>query len=299
MKYKSIFSPKIARYLLKTGNSLYDIKPDKNDENKTIFIFENTEKLKNSLNNLKNIGEVQYNKYGLEMKIIKYCDKDNILIEFQDDTKAIVNTTYEKFCNGNVKNPYKSVYGVGYLGNTKTTENGKIKDSYSTWSSMMKRCYSKNYQEKYTSYIGCTVCDEWLCYENFEKWYDDNYYSIDNKRMCLDKDILIKGNKLYSPNTCVFVPNDINTLFIKRDKYRGKFPIGVCLDKNKNKYVSNCNNENGENHFIGIFSTPDDAFKAYKDYKESVIKNVAIKYKNQIPYKLYEAMIQYVVEEND
>ena len=117
--------------------------------------------------------------------------------------------------------------------------------------------------------------------------------------MCLDKDILIKGNKLYSPNTCVFVPNDINTLFIKRDKYRGKFPIGVCLDKNKNKYVSNCSNENGENHFIGIFSTPDDAFKAYKDYKESVIKNVAIKYKNQIPYKLYEAMIQYVVEEND
>ena len=62
MKYKSIFSPKIARYLLKTGNLLYDIKPDKNDEDKTIFIFENTEKLKNSLNNLKNIGEVQYNK---------------------------------------------------------------------------------------------------------------------------------------------------------------------------------------------------------------------------------------------
>lgn len=299
MKYKSIFSTKIARYLLKCGNTIYDIKPDKNNTEKTIFIFEETEHLKNNLDSLKSNGEVRCNKYGLEMKIVKYENKDNVVVEFQDETKATVKTTYEKFFNGNVKHPYKSVYGVGNAGNRTLSKNGERPYSYDVWVSMLKRCYSKNFQEKHQTYIGCKVCDEWLYYENFVKWYDNNYYEIEGKRMCLDKDILIKGNKLYSPDTCVFVTNEINMLFVKRDKARGEYPIGVCLDKRKNRFVSNCSDENGKTHFVGLYHTPHEAFLAYKEYKESVIKKVAENYKDKIPKKLYDAMLRYEVEETD
>lgn len=80
---------------------------------------------------------------------------------------------------------------------------------------MLERCYSARYQERKPTYKGCSVCDEWLNYQNFAKWYDDNYYEIKGEIMCLDKDILVKGNKIYSPENCVFVPNYINVLFAR------------------------------------------------------------------------------------
>ena len=118
--------------------------------------------------------------------------------------------------------------GVGYLGNTSTSKNKKVKHSYRIWLGMIRRCYNpRGYDGKMVYYKDCSVCDEWLCYANFEKWYDDNYYEVNNEEMNLDKDILVKGNKIYSPNTCVFVPQRINSLFLKRNKSRGKYPIGT------------------------------------------------------------------------
>ena len=206
--------------------------------------------------------------------------------------------------NGQVKSRFApSVYGVGYLGYEKAVdENGKTIKSYAVWMHMLRRCYSNEFQKKHPTYKGCTVCEEWHNYSNFKKWYDENYYNIEGERMDLDKDILVKGNKIYSPNTCVFVPQNINKLFIKSNKIRGKYPIGVCFNKDRNKFQVNCNtfyNGKSQKKFLGYYNTIEEAFNAYKQFKEADIKQIADEYKDKIPDKLYEAMYNYKVEITD
>lgn len=101
---------------------------------------------------------------------------------------------------------------------------------------MMNRCYGDKHKYSQYSYKGCTVCEEWHNYQNFAKWYEDNYYNCEEE-LELDKDIIIYGNKLYSPETCLFVPKLVNTSYrysmneIVRiacvDKYRNKLPNHV------------------------------------------------------------------------
>ena len=99
--------------------------------------------------------------------------------------------------------------------------------------------------------------------------------------MQIDKDILEKGNKIYSPNTCVFVNNKINSIFTKHDGIRGKYPIGVF--KRENGKFSASVSINGKQHKLGIFDTAEEAFVSYKEAKEKEIKRIADLYKNQIP----------------
>ena len=164
---------------------------------------------------------------------------------------------------------------------------------------MIERCYSDDIHNKRPTYKECTICNEWLYYSSFKKWYNENYYEIENEKICLDKDILYKGNKIYSPETCVFVPNDINTLFTKHDSKRGDYPIGVTYLNKNNKYRARCKYGKGESIYLGSFDTPEEAFYEYKEFKEKVIKNIAEKYKNKIPKKLYDAMYRYEVEITD
>ena len=117
--------------------------------------------------------------------------------------------------------------------------------------------------------------------------------------MCLDKDILVKGNKIYSPETCVFVSNDINLLFVRNYNSRGNYPIGVSFDKSKNKYSSQCSMKGKHDRKLGTFNNPIDAFYTYKSFKEAYIKEVAEDYKDKIPERLYIAMMNYVVEITD
>jgi hypothetical protein len=163
----------------------------------------------------------------------------------------------------------------------------------------MNRCYNEKYQEKRPTYLGCTVDSYFHNFQNFAKWYDENYYEIEGQRMELDKDILIKGNKIYSPETCVFVPQFINSLFVKSDTKRGGLPLGVHFDKQTKKYRASCNNGKGKQVPLGRFNSPEDAFQSYKKFKEDVIKKVAEEYKDNIPNVLYEAMINYKVEITD
>jgi len=246
------------------------------------------------------IGEINYNTNGEKMTIIEYNNKRDVVVKFENNYK--VNTRYDSFSNGYIKNPYTpNVCGVGYIGigKYKSEVKGKSQKQYSHWASMMQRCYSKDYHEKFPTYKECLVCEEWYNYQTFAKWYDENYYTINDERMCLDKDILVKGNKIYSPNTCVFVSNDINMLFIKNNKLRGDLPIGVNFDISKNKYIAQCNVKN-KLRKLGIFYNPTDAFyKGYKIAKEKYIKQIADEYKDKIPIVLYEAMYNYIVEITD
>lgn len=215
---------------------------------------------------------------------------DNILIKFKD--KQI----HQEIT---IKNPYSKLCGVGLLGNaTSTDSNGNIKKSYNAWKNMIHRCYNEKEHKREPTYQECLVCDEWLYYSNFEQWWDNNYYEINNQEMWLDKDILVKDNKIYSPQTCVIVPQDINLLFIKRDAKRGNLPIGVSYFKRDKKYMANIG-KFGKQHYLGLFDTPTKAFEAYKQAKEQHIKDVAEKYKDEIPRKLYEAMYKWNVEITD
>ena len=117
--------------------------------------------------------------------------------------------------------------------------------------------------------------------------------------MDLDKDILIKGNKTYSPEACVFVPKKINSLFTKANNLRGDYPIGVSYFKESDKFKSQYKTMDGKEIHLGLFDTPEEAFISYKNAKEKYIKQIAEEYKSKIPQKLYKAMINYEVEITD
>lgn len=244
----------------------------------------------------KRIGEVNYNNQNELMTIIEYYDANNIIVQFNETNKT-KKCAYREFQNGSVTdNFYPSVFNVGYIGDTSIVEEKrKIKDSYKRWADMILRCYSEKHRERHPTYIDCFICDEWLCYANFEKWYNENYYEVDEEKMQLDKDILIKGNKVYSQETCIFVPQRINAMFTKRNKERGKYPIGVSYSKKRCKFSAQVQGYK----WLGYYDTPEDAFKIYKEKKEELIKKVADEYKDKIPVKLYDALYAYKVEITD
>jgi hypothetical protein len=235
------------------------------------------------------------------MMIMEYNHCENILVKFIEHGN-LVPATWQQFIRGAIKNVFdKTVYGVGYIGEGKykVSINSKITPQYLIWKSMLMRCYNEKYQEKRPTYKYCEVTEEWHNFQNFATWYDENFYEIDGERMCLDKDILIRGNKRYSPENCVFVPECINNLFLKSEMKRGNLPLGVHFDKRASKYASKCSDGNKKDKHLGFHSTPNEAFQAYKVYKEQLIKQIADEYKNKIPSKLYEAMITYEVEITD
>ena len=232
------------------------------------------------------IGETMVSNSNMIMKIVEYNGCDNIVIEFEDKYRK--KSTYGNFKKGEIRHPSsKYVYNIGYLGNEKREHL-----SYDFWHGMMKRCYSKNERDliKYSSYKDCYVCEEWHNYSNFKKWFNENYYEIKSERMELDKDIIIKNNKIYSPNNCTFVPQRINKLFTKNKANRGDSMIGTYKTYN-NKFISNFDNK--------TYNSEYEAFYLYKKAKESHIKQIADKYKDKIPQRLYDAMYRYEVEESD
>lgn len=249
------------------------------------------------------IGKEKINNYGSRMKIIEYNHTDDIMVLFTE-SGYIKSTRFSQFEKGCLYSPYcKKAYRVGYHGEGEykcfTKDNKKTLEFY-VWNDMIKRCYSENYLSKHETYRGCLVCDEWHNFQNFAEWFNKNFYKINDEVMNLEKDILLKGNKIYSPETCIFVPQRINKLFVKANKSRGDLPIGVSWHNLKNKYTSYCNNPFTKKLIhLGDFDSVSQAFETYKNYKEKVIKDMAEYYKGVIPYKLYKAMYNWNVNIND
>lgn len=245
------------------------------------------------------IGEEKTNAFGSIMRIINYRRNDDIDVYFEEYGWTKCNVAYKDFNTGKIKCPYElRVFGVACVGDGdyKTKINGKHTKYYRSWRAMIQRCYDPKFHNKEPTYTGCTVHDSWLNFQVFAEWADKNYYKIEEEQICLDKDILCKGNKIYSPDTCIFVPKRINLLFTKSDGVRGDLPIGVYY--HRKKYNSHCN-INGKRKDLGSYDTPEEAFQVYKNFKEQYIKEVAEEYKSKIPSKLYEAMLKYEVEIDD
>ena len=250
----------------------------------------------NKIYGKQHIGMTNKNSFGTDMKIIDYINGRNVLIEFQDKYKCRKYVDMSNFKCGRVSNPYdKTILGVAFIGDgSYSKENDN--ECYKCWRNMLGRCFDRKYQEKYPTYKNTHIDEAWLNFQNFADWYYENIYHIPGERMELDKDILYKNNKLYSPETCIFVPRRINSLLINNKNKRGEFPVGV--DYYRGKFRARCNTL-GTSVFIGDYSNPYEAFLAYKKYKENYIKKIANEYKDKIPSKLYDALYSFIVEEGD
>ena len=251
------------------------------------------------------IGEERVNKFGSKMVITGYRNARDVDVYFSKYDWTFKHTQYSNFKKGEIKCPYEPrIYGIGYFGEGKykAFKNGKKTDEYYIWYNMLQRCYDSESQEKNLAYKDCEVEDKWLNFQHMAEWIEDNYYEVPGERMCLDKDILYKGNKVYSRETCIFVPHRINALFAKSNKARGECPIGVTPRPSGN-YQVHCSNRYGKQICLGTYSTKTEAFRVYKQYKEKVIKETIDSYKGKIPEpyysKLKDAMYNYEVEIDD
>lgn len=177
-------------------------------------------------------------------------------------------------------------YGVGIT----DVLNAQHEKSYSIWNAMLSRCYNPISIKTDPTYIGCTVCNEWLTFSNFKRWFDENYV----EGYQLDKDILVKGNKIYSPDTCCFVPKEINTLLTYRKRNNSGLPIGIA--RNNKRFMVKVHINNRQT-YIGTFDSMQEASEAYIKAKESNIKRVATLYydKGKITEKVYIALMNWKV----
>ena len=245
-------------------------------------------------------GEVSYTKYGTPAVIVEYKNNKEVLIEFQDEYKYQYTTSYSHFKNKAICNPYdKSMFNKGFIGVGKynTSRNNKdVHRCYHIWIHILDRCYGNTNNKRHESYKDCEVCEEWFCFQNFAEWYMSNLYKINDEVLCIDKDILSHGNKIYCPEKCILTPNRINSLFAKSGAIRGDLPIGVSRYwHDNNRYLASMKIGNNRNYSIGIYNSVDEAFQAYKIEKEKLIKKIAEDYKDKIPKKLYDALCAYEV----
>ena len=165
------------------------------------------------------------------------------------------------------------VYGVGvndsdYMVNPKVNGKNNICQFYAKWSGMLKRCYSDRYLKGRPTYEGCKVCEEWLTFSAFKLWMTKQDWVGKE----LDKDLLVQGNKIYSPRSCIFVSRRVNTLLVDCGASRGEFMIGVSIAINK--YSAHCSTPEG-NYRIGYFKSELEAHEAYCDIKYKLIAEVA------------------------
>ena len=165
-----------------------------------------------------------------DIEISDIIDSRNVLVRFK-------RTNTERFADsrlirkGIVRDKKQSYSNCGAILDKVVKHNGVVTKQASVWMSMIDRCYSDKVQIRRPRYKGCMVSDYFMTYSNFEDWCNEQigFDSLDDfgRSFELDKDLLNKGNKVYSENTCVFIPQEINKSLEKANSARGEYPIGV------------------------------------------------------------------------
>ena len=186
-----------------------------------------------------------------KIKVVKYTNNRKVLIKFlETGYKKIVHA--KSIRSKSIKDPfYPHIWSVGFIGKDYSPTNSSDKIPYRKWIDMLQRAYSDKFHSKHPTYKDCTVDERWHNFQNFIPWHRDNYiegYEI-------DKDLYIKGNKLYGPETCFYVPKWLN-LMVQNGVSDNGLPTGVCKDGGK--YVGRYNG--------GVrkrFDTPGEAKRYY------------------------------------
>jgi len=237
-------------------------------------------------------GEKFVTKEGCSVTVVKCTGTKKITIMFENGF-VIENIQYSALKRGEIKNPYHpSVCGVGYfgVGVYKSQINKKQTKVYKTWHAMLHRCYDEKTQKRYPTYKDCIVDEQWHNFQNFAKWFDENY--IDG--FDLDKDILVKGNRVYSTETCCFVPGEINQSFREFRSKLENLPPWVFLDKRTGNYKASVK-INGILMYFGMFKYKEEAFRICKIAKEKEIHRLANKWRGQITERCYLTLINYKI----
>ncbi len=237
------------------------------------------------------VGDQFTNRIGHIATVTDYVNSKDIGITFN-------NTLYKKRVDSSAlrKGGFKDklapvVYGVGYIGDGAYNQ-ADNKTAYQTWRDMLGRCYCPKYQSQYPTYKGCAVTKNWLNYQNFVAWFDENYRAGYH----LDKDLLVLNNKIYSPTTCRFVPPAINSLLLDSAAIRGESPQGVYKTEGSGRYCSHLKMY-GKLVNLGTFSSVEEAFAVYKYHKENYVKEVAEKHFDlgNIDRGVFDSLIRYQV----
>lgn len=247
-------------------------------------------------------GMVFETKFNGKFVVIKYINKRNVFIKFIDTGYECV-VDLGNIRKGAVKDKLlPSVQGVGIVGDEVTREDGQLLKEYKLWSGMLTRCYSTTLHLSQPTYQGCSTSENFKYFSYFKKWCHNQigFNSVDEKGhpFQLDKDILVKGNKIYSEDTGCFIPREINSLLLSAKKLRGESLIGVSYHARDKKYTSTLVIDK-KNLFLGYFDTELEAFNAYKQAKEAHIKDVANKWKDKVDPRVYEGLMNYQVEITD
>lgn len=167
---------------------------------------------------------------------------------------------------------------------------------YELWASVLNRCFSEGYREDYPTYKDVTCCDEWLSFASFLEWCNKEVdYKGKPVGFHLDKDLTTRGNKIYCPAACSFVPKAVNTLLIDCSAARGEWPVGVHFKVALGRFVARLS-YHGKSKHLGCYDTPDDAFLAYKTAKEAQIKVVALQHKDVLKPAVFESLMNWEIE---
>lgn len=236
------------------------------------------------------------NRFG-DVKILEYKNNKQVVIMFLN-TGFITEESMGVIRSGHIRDSsLPTTCGFGYIDIEGVSIGRKATKEYQIWNNMINRCYNEKGLSSNPTYKGCHVSEEWRYLSNFKEWCN-NQIGFSNEGWHLDKDILIKGNKIYSEDTCCFVPQEVNSLFVKSNARRGECLVGVTYRKDRKKYKASMNNTEGSS-FIGHFDTELEAFQAYKQAKESKVKEVAELYKDRIDPRVYEALMNWTIEITD
>lgn len=191
--------------------------------------------------------------------------------------------------NKMLKNPYhRSVFSIGYFGEGNYSR-AKHKEAYKLWYHMLTRAYDEKYHSKQPTYTDVEVCDEWLNFQNFAEWL----YNVSNYQdnWAMDKDLLSQDSKVYSPNTCVFIPKELNNFMtnIRSTNTSGK--VGVHWNKQKCMYTSSiCLVETTKLHYLGKFETVEEASEAYQTARAEQVQIWKGRMENILPQHAIDAI---------
>lgn len=234
--------------------------------------------------------------YG-DVVVLEYHSARDIIIKFLN-TGNVRKTATSELRKGEIRdNEAFPVCKVGVMDVPNVVTREHSPKSYKVWNRMLQRCYNENLRHLHQTYADCVVSDDFNYYSKFKEWAEKQIgYTQDG--WALDKDIIVRGNKVYSAETCAFVPNEINCLIHTGKSYRGLLPQGVVLSSNKKRYRARVS-MGGKYYDQGTFDTPEEAFMKYKEVKEVYIKEVADKYKDVIDPKVYEALYAWTIDITD
>lgn len=252
------------------------------------------------------IGKVYPTTRSGDIEILEYENYSKVLVRFKNSGRKKY-VGMKEVRGGNVLDrflPHRGGVGIVGEGKYKSKNGNRYTREFGVWKDMIDRCYVR--KEKFSAYRDVDVCKEWHNFQNFAEWCvnQKSFNAVDDtgRTFTLDKDILRKGNRTYAPETCCFIPQEINTTLTLRRNHRGDSPLGVApmyiKTTGKTRYTSSVQT-GGKGSYLGSFDTPEGAFQAYKQVKENRLKFLADKWRDFITEECYSALLAWEVEIDD